>query len=221
MSNKETRLEKVIEPWMIGITLLLVPVLLLPVAVDLSLATVRFLELVNIFIWIAFYGELFVKLVVSTNWKRTLQDNLLLIFILLSPFLVPLRILRIVRIVPAVRFLHLQSILRYLKPKMQNLVLNLEKMFLVVAVFVLVSGFLIWQVELHNNGAITEYDDALWWAVITITTVGYGDVIPSTPEGRIIGAFVSLVGILVFMVVVARTTAFFVENREMGRIERQ
>ena len=83
------------------------------------------------------------------------------------------------------------------------------------------GGFLIWQVELRNGGTIVEYDDALWWAIITITTVGYGDIVPSTPEGKVIGAVVSLVGILLFMVVVARTTAFFVENREMVHIEKR
>ena len=217
---REAVLEKLLEPWMLGITVLLIPMLVVPVFFDLSLQATHLLELVNIIVWLAFYGELFAKLTISTDWKRTLRHNPLLLVILLSPLLVPLRIVRIVRLVKFVRFLRLQSIVRYFKPRMQRVILNIEEMFLAVGIFAITAGFLVWQVELRNGGTIVEYDDALWWAIITITTVGYGDIVPSTSEGRIIGAVVSLVGILVFMVVVARTTAFFVEHREMAVIEK-
>lgn len=42
---------------------------------------------------------------------------------------------------------------------------------------------------------ITSGGDALWWAVVTITTVGYGDLYPVTAAGRITGFFVMLAGI--------------------------
>jgi voltage-gated potassium channel len=43
--------------------------------------------------------------------------------------------------------------------------------------------------------AIGSYGDALWWAVSTVTTVGYGDVIPETAPGRLIGAGLMLTGL--------------------------
>ncbi|WP_436792085.1 potassium channel family protein [Yinghuangia sp. YIM S10712] len=45
------------------------------------------------------------------------------------------------------------------------------------------------------DGNITDYPDALWWAITTITTVGYGDLHPVTPEGRLVGAVLMIVGI--------------------------
>lgn len=220
MGRQELRLEHLLEPWMVAATLLLVPVLVAPVAFELSPVALRALELVKVFVWLMFYGEMFAKLAVSVDRLRTLRRNWLLIIILASPLLVPLRVIRIVRLVSIMRVLRLQSALRYMKPRMQKLVLSFEETILVVGIFVLCAGFLMWQVELKNGGAITTYDDAMWWAIITITTVGYGDIVPATIEGKVIGAVVSLVGIVMFMVLVARATAYFVEYREMQMIER-
>jgi voltage-gated potassium channel len=59
---------------------------------------------------------------------------------------------------------------------------------------------------------------ALWWAVQTVTTVGYGDEVPRTPAGRIIGAVLMLSGIGFLTVVTASITAAFIERvrRETG-----
>jgi voltage-gated potassium channel len=58
------------------------------------------------------------------------------------------------------------------------------------------SSVLVLQAESHSPDAnITTGGKALWWAIVTITTVGYGDTYPTTPWGRIIAAVVMLAGI--------------------------
>jgi voltage-gated potassium channel len=52
----------------------------------------------------------------------------------------------------------------------------------------------------------------LWWSVQTVTTVGYGDVVPHTPGGRIVGAAMMLVGIAFLTVITAMITAALVET---------
>src|SRR3989338_6014621 len=48
------------------------------------------------------------------------------------------------------------------------------------------SGGLFYWLEKDQNANITSFIDALWWAVVTMTTVGYGDIIPVTLPGRIL-----------------------------------
>ena len=70
---------------------------------------------------------------------------------------------------------------------------------------IVVGGFAEYLTEYKQPGAnITKLPDALWWAVITITTVGYGDYTPVSPLGRIIATIVmfSGIGIVVTLVTV-------------------
>jgi Ion channel len=64
----------------------------------------------------------------------------------------------------------------------------------VAAVFV--SAFFMWRVEYNAPGAtITTFRYALWWAIVTTTTVGYGDYTPVTLAGRVIATAVMIVGV--------------------------
>jgi voltage-gated potassium channel len=52
----------------------------------------------------------------------------------------------------------------------------------------------------------------LWWAAATITTVGYGDIYPVTPAGRIIAVFTMIVGISTLATVTARIAQFLIKS---------
>ncbi len=56
-------------------------------------------------------------------------------------------------------------------------------------------------------------EDALWWAVVTLTTVGYGDFYPKTPYGRLVGAFLMVLGIAAFGGFTAELATFFIDLR--------
>ena len=56
-----------------------------------------------------------------------------------------------------------------------------------------------------------SFGDALWWALQTVTTVGYGDVVPSSGTGRVVGAFVMISGIAFLTVITAAVTAALIE----------
>ncbi|HEX6724009.1 MAG TPA: potassium channel family protein [Gaiella sp.] len=49
--------------------------------------------------------------------------------------------------------------------------------------------------ELLVDSGINGFDNALWWAIVTVTTVGYGDVVPETTTGRLIASGLMLVGV--------------------------
>lgn len=61
----------------------------------------------------------------------------------------------------------------------------------------------------------SEFDsvwDGVWWAIVTATTVGYGDLYPSTVEGRIIGIFVMLLGVGFLSVLTATIASQFIKT---------
>jgi voltage-gated potassium channel len=72
--------------------------------------------------------------------------------------------------------------------------------------------------EHDSGGPIQSFGGALWWALATVTSVGYGDVYPVTPAGRTVAFVVMVVGITVFGVLTAGIAAYFVESSaEEGR----
>lgn len=64
------------------------------------------------------------------------------------------------------------------------------------------------------------FGDGIWWALVTITTVGYGDVVPVSEPGRIFGAFMIVFGVVLFSLVTANISAFLV-GEEQTRIEHE
>jgi voltage-gated potassium channel len=70
-----------------------------------------------------------------------------------------------------------------------------------------------------------SYGDALWWALVTLTTVGYGDIVPRTVWGRVIGGFVMLMGITFISFLTATVTSLFIssedDTREARTLERE
>jgi len=85
----------------------------------------------------------------------------------------------------------------------------------VIAVLVLIfSAIAILQVEDDPNSNIKTAEDAIWWAYVTITTVGYGDKYPVTTEGRIIAAFLMTTGVGLFGTFTGFLASWFVASKK-------
>jgi voltage-gated potassium channel len=209
----EEEMEAILEWPMIFVTFLLIPIMTIPLVFNPSPFWAGVFYYSDIVIWALFYLELFVKLLVSKDRLATLKRNWLLIIILLIPTLRIFRLARLARLLRIVRLLRLQPLVNRLKANVRNLIINLEYVVILFFVIILGSAFVMWQVEQKSGGSINSFDDALWWTVITITTVGYGDIVPTTAAGRVVGSIVSFIGIILFMVVIAKITSVFVRSR--------
>lgn len=86
---------------------------------------------------------------------------------------------------------------------------------IIIILIIIFGGIGVYLVEHKHQGAnITTLGEALWWAVVTITTVGYGDYFPVTAIGRIIAIFVMFSGIGIVVAVLGTTT-----QRRLQRVE--
>lgn len=203
--------------WPLAIlALLVVPALILQDRAT-SAALRSFCTVVNWFIWLAFAAEFCAGLAAARNRKAFVQEAWfeLLLILVSPPFWVPdalqgalglraLRVLRLVRLVRggAVAAIGLRRARRVLRSHGFHYVI-------VVAIVATVLGALgIYSVE--RDYTIKTPVDALWWAVVTVTAVGYGDVNPVSGEGRLIALGLMFVGIGVISVFTATIASWFV-----------
>ena len=176
---------------------------------------------VNWVIWLAFCAEFGARFAVAPNRQRFLRQSWfdLLIITVSPPFGVPesfqsvraVRALRILRLVRALAFLSIgiKTSRRALRHRKFHYVLVLT-----AAVMVLGATGL-YVVERGQNDSLTSFWDALWWAMSTTTTVGYGDIYPMTGEGRLIAVLLMLTGIGVIGIFTATIASLFmIEDEE-------
>jgi voltage-gated potassium channel len=65
----------------------------------------------------------------------------------------------------------------------------------------------------HPEAKITNIGDAFWWAIVTVTTVGYCDVFPVTPGGRVIAGMLMVVGVAILGILISTLGAGLIESR--------
>jgi len=121
----------------------------------------------------------------------------------------PLRLIRVFRLVRVA--LLVTRWLRFLRFMKVFLVRSKVLYLLVFALsIVIISSIAIYVSE--YGLAIKSFLDALWWSITTITTVGYGDIVPTTVEGRIIGLALMFFGIVTWSALISLITVTLIEK---------
>ena len=195
------------------LSLLWLPILIAPLVLHLSVSVTDAFDGIDYVIWAVFVVEYLAKLYLSPSRRRFVTHHLLDLAVIALPVFRPLRALRLVRLLSLGRgVLVLSSALRRVRSVLTHRGLH----FVLVAVLgiVAVSAALELVFEGHADGStIHNYGDALWWAIATVTTVGYGDKYPVTAGGRGIAVVLMLVGIGLIGVLTATVASYFVEEK--------
>ncbi|MEJ2090654.1 MAG: potassium channel family protein [Syntrophobacterales bacterium] len=84
--------------------------------------------------------------------------------------------------------------------------------FIAILVFLGGLGYLLTE-ALESPNLLHQFGQGLWWALVTITTVGYGDITPKTTAGRLVGAALMVGGLVSFSLVTATVASIFIERK--------
>jgi voltage-gated potassium channel len=169
---------------------------------DISDSTQTSLDLIQWISWGAFASDLLYGLSTAKNKKSFLLKHPLDIAAVLLPFLRPLRLLRVI----SFGGLALQKV------AMGRQFAITLKVFITSIFIAYVAAVQITISERAIEGSnIKNFGDGIWWAITTVTTVGYGDKFPTTMEGKFLAVGLMIVGISLMGVITASVAAWFVK----------
>lgn len=192
------RWESRTDPYLLALAAAMVPLIVGPYVSEISDTVERWFLIGDIVIWVVFALDLAVRAWLAENRRRFLLTHWAEVLIVIVPIFRPLRLLRLLLLLPRI-----SEILK------RRAVGGSLAAALIAIVLATISVALI---ERSGGGQIGDWGTALWWALATVTTVGYGDVVPQTLVGRVIGSVLMFVGIGVFGVLTANVAAWFIES---------
>lgn len=133
-----------------------------------------------------------------TSWLGVIDllaiiPSYLSIFYAGAQSLLVFRALRLLRIFRIFKLTHFLSEMQFLKTSIRGSLKKISIFMLVVLALVIILGSVMYLIEGREHG-FTSIPESIYWAVVTITTVGYGDISPVTPLGKFIAAFIMFIG---------------------------
>ena len=164
--------------------------------------------LVGVITWLVFLVDFVVHVRLTRGYLRTgLGIFDLIVVLLTSPwYLLPgvsagglvnvLRLARLARVLIATR-------------GVRRLFARLGRVAIVAGLVVMVGSAVAYGAEHSTNPGFATFGDALWWGIVTLTTVGYGDIVPRTSAGRWAGVAIMITGISVLGLLAGSLASFF------------
>ncbi|MES2037812.1 MAG: ion transporter [Pseudomonadota bacterium] len=150
---------------------------------------------------------------VGGRFKYALQPLSLLDLLVILTFWAPwdLRFLRIFRLTRLLRVLNLEGLDHSFK-SISNALAKRKHLLIVAILMMVITAYcfaaLLYLIE-HSvqPDKFSSIPETLWWAIVTLTTIGYGDITPITPVGKLLSGAIVLVGIGIFALPTAIMTA--------------
>lgn len=127
------------------------------------------------------------------------------------------RAIRIVRMLRGVKAL-IPIIRRIGMSRTQNILISYV---IILTIVMMYCSLAFYSFEKGVNPNVNEFFDAIWWAFISITSVGYGDIYPLTFEGRIIGIVLTLLGMGLFSLITAGLASSFLQASQRENMRKR
>jgi voltage-gated potassium channel len=194
------------------LAILWLPVLIIPLVTTPSPPVAESLDAIDYFVWAMFVVEYLVKLYLAPSRWRFVRTHVIDLIVIIIPFLRPLRLARLLRVLKMAR---VATVLTEVLSRARSILTHKGLHFVLLSVVLIIAaaaGLEVLFESGHRGSNIHNFGDALWWAMVTVTTVGYGDKYPVTVEGRGVAVVLMLVGIGLVGTVTATVASYFVEQ---------
>jgi voltage-gated potassium channel len=197
--------------------------LIIEATTDLSAENIKLLRDIDYGISFVFFIDFLVRFFSAKNKLHYMRWGWidLLASIPYSEFFLAARFFRVIQLLRVLRaFRSMRHITKYyFSDKVKG---TFTSVGIIAVLMVIFCAIAILNAEKDApNANIKTATDALWWAYVTITTVGYGDKYPVTTEGRIIAVALITVGVGLFGTFTAYVASWFVEKREEEEQEKE
>ena len=197
-----SKISSITESPLIILAFAMIPLLVGPYIWDLTPDEKETFKRLDQIIWGIFVANLIIKVIISPRRLSFLKTNILEVIVVL-PYLQPLRII----------FFGSKAIWGMTKISRPDFLI------VVSGGLVIISAMVVTTLERSRNPELGSFPDALWWAIVTITTVGYGNQEPVTFFGRIVAVVLMITGVGFFGAIAANLAAFFVKKDEGSQIQ--
>lgn len=195
---------------MVVITVLWLPVVLVPLLVPVHGAASASLAVIDYTVWALFALEYLIKLYLSPQRWTFARTHVMDLVIVVVPFLRPVRLGRITRVARLGRVgVVAERAINRAKSVVTHRGLHVVLLTITIIVFACAGVVTIAERNAHGSD-IHQLGDGLWWAIVTVATVGYGDTAPVTPIGRGVAVVLMLAGIGLIGVLSASIASYFV-----------
>lgn len=194
---------------MMGVVLASLVLLIVPIFLPLSALERDALASLEWLLWLVFATEFATRWYIAMDRRTFVKHNLIDLAVVVLPIFPALRALRLFRLV------RVAVVGARVVDQSDSIVKrsNTKYAFMVAGLVVLLAAVMVWHVEHENpQSSIHSMTDALWWAVTTVTTVGYGDKYPQSPEGKAVAIGLMILGIAIFGLVSATLASYFIES---------
>lgn len=201
-----------------------------------------YFEAFEIFTVTVFTIEYLLRLWVSDlNYPRKLKwqaykkfifsANSLVDLISILPFFIPIianidlrhlrifRLIRLLRVFKLTKYSHSLTVIgKIMSEKKQELLATLLMFF---SVLVMSSSIMYYLENEAQPNAFPNIMQSFWWGIITLTTIGYGDIYPITALGKILGGLIAMMGVMIVAIPTGIISSSFVQKMEEGKQKRR
>jgi voltage-gated potassium channel len=129
-----------------------------------------------------------------------------------------LRTLRLLRLLRMLKLTRHAMIFNLLWAVFREEARSIGALLFMLGLTLTISASIMYMVEGEAQpDAFSSIPAAMWWAVETLTTVGYGDLVPTTPMGKVIGGFVTIIGVVAVALFTSVITVSFMDQLRLRR----